>query len=56
LNALISAFLLQEETDEIMMSTLLEKATVIYDYLKEKKWMKTYMTYRPMRTLVKKHI
>ena len=36
LNALISAFLLQEEKDSIMMNTMLRKAGVIYDYLKVK--------------------
>lgn len=54
LNALISAILLQEENSWIMMSTLLEKATVIYDYLKVKPWLKTYMTVSPKTVLVQK--
>ena len=37
-----------------MMSVLLKKATVIYEYLKVKRWLKTYMTVKPMRDLVKK--
>ena len=56
LNALISAFLLQEENESIMLSTMLSKASVIYDYLKAKVWLKTYMTVRPMSILSLKHL
>ena len=38
------------------MSSLLEKAGMIYDYMQEKPWVKTYMTIRPMKTLVEKHV
>lgn len=38
------------------MSKLLSKAGVIYDYLKVKPWVKTYMTVRPKKTLVLKQI
>jgi len=37
------------------MSTLLEKSGMIYDYIKTKK-IKTYMTYKPMKSLCETHI
>ena len=33
------------------MSELLEKAGMIYEYLQEKPWVKTYMTVKPMKML-----
>ena len=45
-----------EQNSSILMSVLLKKATVIYDYMKVKRWLKTYMTVKPMRDLVKKQI
>ena len=56
LNSLISSLLLMEQNSSILMSVLLKKATVIYDYMKVKRWLKTYMTVKPMRDLVKKQI
>ena len=56
LNSLLSAWLLQEESPQISMSSLLQKAGLIYDYLGEKSWVKTYMTVKPMQVLVEKHI
>jgi len=56
LNSLVSAWLLQDEAQSMMMSTLLQKAGLIYDYLKVKPLVKTYMTVRPMQGLVKKHV
>ena len=56
LNSLISSLLLLEQNSSIMMSVLLKKATVIYDYLKVKRWLKTYMTVKPMKDLVSKQI
>ena len=38
------------------MSSLLEKATLIYDYMQEKPFLKTYMTYKPMKVLCEKHV
>ena len=38
------------------MSELLQKATLVYDYLKEKPFVKTYMTYKPVKTLTVRHI
>ena len=38
------------------MSDLLKKAGMIYDYLKIKPWVKTYMHVRPMKGLVERHI
>ena len=38
------------------MSSLLNKAGMIYDYLKSKPWVKTYMNVRPMKGLVERHI
>ena len=56
LNAIISAWLLQESSQTILMSKLLGKATLIYDYLKWKSNKKTYMTVKPMKGLVTKHV
>jgi len=38
------------------MSELLEKSDMIYDYMKEKPFLKTYMTYKPMKSICEKHI
>lgn len=38
------------------MSTLLNRAGMIYDYLKSKPWVKTYMNVRPMKGLVESHV
>jgi len=38
------------------MSQLLHKATLIYDYLKWKPSIKTYMTVKPMKALATKHV
>ena len=56
LNTLISAWLIQEEDSKLKMSTLLNRAGMIYDYLKSKTWVKTYMNVRPMKGLVESHI
>lgn len=39
-----------------MMSTLLQKATHIYDYIKTKKYVETYMQVNPQQTLVELHV
>ena len=38
------------------MSTLLNKSTMIYEYLKQKPWVTTYMNYKPMMPLSEKHV
>lgn len=38
------------------MSTLLQKATHIYDYIKTKKYVETYMQVNPQQTLVELHV
>ena len=52
LNSLVSTWLLHEEQKSILMSSLLKKATLIYDYLKAKPGIKPYMTVKPMKGLV----
>ena len=56
LNTLVSAWLIQEEDSKLKMSTLLTRAGMIYDYLKSKPWVKTYMNVRPMKGLVESNI
>ena len=51
LNSLLSAWILQEQAEQIKMSDLLKKAEMIYDYLQVKPWVKTYMTTKPMPDL-----
>lgn len=51
LTALLSTWILQENNPTIKMSELLEKAGMIYAYLQEKPWVKTYMTVKPMKML-----
>ena len=38
------------------MSTLLQKAGMIYDYLQVKPWIKTYMTTKPVKGLATRHV
>lgn len=38
------------------MSTLLQKATHIYDYIKTKRYVETYMQVNPQQTLVELHV
>jgi len=45
-----------EKTTQIKMSTLISKATIIYEYIKEKPFVCTYMTLAPKQTLVEKQI
>lgn len=40
----------------MQLSKLLENSGMVYDYLKEKPWLTTYMTYKPMQNLTKHHI
>jgi len=56
LNSIISACLLQENNPSMQMSSLLEKAGMIYDYLKEKPWLTTFMTTKPMKNLAQLHV
>ena len=56
LNSLLSAWLLQEKGKKIKMSELLKKSGMIYDYLQSKPWVKTYMTVRPMKGYVERHV
>ena len=52
----MSAFILQEENETMEMSKLLEKSTMIYDYIKVKSSVTTYMQVKPMQVLVEKHV
>jgi len=56
LNSIISTCLLQEKAQLMPMKDLLEKSTVIYDYIKQKKTSTTYMNVKPQQPLVEKHI
>jgi len=56
LNSLISSWLLQETNPSLQMSDLLKRSEMVYNYMREKPWLKTHMTVRPMKNLVEKHI
>lgn len=56
LNSIIAACILQKNSEKLMMSTLLQKATHIYDYIKTKKYVETYMQVNPQQTLVELHV
>jgi len=47
LNSIIAACILQKNSDKIHMTQLLQKATHIYDYIKTKKYVETYMQVNP---------
>ena len=55
LNSLLSSQLLQTSEPSIQMSSLLERSSMIYDYIKTKR-IKTYMTYKPMKSISEKHV
>ena len=55
LNSLLSSQLLQTQEPSIQMSSLLERSSMIYDYIKTKR-IKTYMTYKPMKSISEKHV
>ena len=38
------------------MSELLHKSEMLYEYMKEKPWLKTYMTFKPMKNITEHHI
>lgn len=38
------------------MSDLLTKAELIYDYMVEKPFIKTHMTYKPMKAICERHV
>lgn len=40
----------------MQLSQLLHKSGMIYEYLKLKPWMTTYMNVKPMKKLTEKHI
>ena len=56
LNSIIAACILQKNSDKIHMTQLLKKATHIYDYMKTKKYVETYMQVNPQQTLVELHV
>ena len=56
LNSLLSAFLLQEKDSKMLMSDLLSKSGMLYDYLQSKPSVKTYMTVPPMLGIAQRHI
>ena len=55
LNTIISSVLLQENKDTMLMSKLLEKARMLYEYLKLKQ-LHTYMQVQPNQVLAEKHV
>ena len=56
LNAILSTCLLYQDSTEMLLSDLLKKSETVYEYLKQKPRIKTYMTFKPHKTLVKKHL
>ena len=57
LNSIVSSCILQEEVnDEMLMSKLLQKAGMIYEYIKVKQSVVTYMQVLPSQVLVEKHV
>ena len=52
LNSLLSSWILHEKNPTMQLSTLLDKSAMIYEYMKVKPWVKTYMTVKPMKLLV----
>ena len=40
----------------MQISSLLSKSAMVYEYMREKPWVKTYMTVKPMKILSEKHI
>lgn len=56
LNSLISACILQDESKQISLSKLIDKASLIYEYIKEKPFAKTMMTTQPQQLLVEMHV
>ena len=56
LNAVLSAWLVQENSPSMKLSSLLARSGMIYEYIKEKPKVKTYMTYKPMKSITSHHI
>ena len=56
LNSLLSSVILQEKNPSMQLSDLIDKSSMVYDYLKEKPLLATYMTVKPMKALVQMHI
>lgn len=56
LNSLLSAWILHEKNSEMQLSSLIDKSSITYDYMKSKNHVKTYMTVKPMANLVTKHV
>jgi len=44
--------ILQEKNPSMQLSDLIDKSSMVYEYLKEKEWLETYMTVKPMKSLV----
>ena len=52
----MSACILQETGDSIELKNLVEKATMIYEYIKVKSSVVTFMQVKPPPMLVEKHL
>ena len=56
LNSLISACIIQDDSKSVLLSKLIDKASLIYEYIKEKPFAKTMMTTQPQQLLVEMHV
>lgn len=56
LNSIIAACILQKGGEKLAMSQLLKKADHIYEYIKTKRYVGTYMEVSPQQTLVEIHV
>jgi glycerol-3-phosphate O-acyltransferase len=56
LNSIIAARLLHATGKELGMKQLLHESGAVYDYLKTKSFVNTYMSVKPMQTLVESHV
>jgi len=52
----VSACILQEAGNIMELKKLIEKATMIYEYIKVKSSVVTYMQVKPPPVLVEKHV
>ena len=55
-NSILSAILLNEIEDTVKMSSLVEKASTIFEYIREKPQAFTYMTISANQTIIEKEL
>ena len=56
LNSILSSWILMEKGDMVKMSKLIQKSSIIYEYLTEKKGVVTYMSLKPYQALIEKNL